>query len=105
MYTFCNQIPFFFWSGAFFMSHLGVNVYTQSHISSDIIPSILKMSGKRKQKSLTKQTPVDKQRKPDPPKEYAVDSLLKLRTRVQSVRNQLTDLKTDKVYHQEYLVR
>ena len=30
---------------------------------------------------------------------------MKFRTRVQSVRNQLTDLKTDKVYHQEYLVR
>ena len=63
------------------------------------------MSGKRKQTSLRKQTPNDKRRKPDPPKEYAVDSLLKLRTRVQFVRNLLTGLKTDKVFHQEYLVR
>ena len=63
------------------------------------------MSDKRKQKSLTKKTPVDKQRKPDPPKEYTVDSLLKLRTRVQSVRNSLTGLKADNIFYQEYLVR
>ena len=63
------------------------------------------MSGKKKRNNSVKKSPVDNRRKPDPPKKYELDSLLKLRTRVQMVKNSLTDFKTNKVFHQEYLVR
>ena len=63
------------------------------------------MSGKRKQENFGKVKSSRQKKEISPPMEYAVDSPLKLRTRVQSIRNSLTGLKTDKVFHQEYLVR